>query len=37
VLTNVNFKALTPTTTAGEPMELRLLLNREPPGQNGGQ
>ena len=36
VLTNANFKALTPTTTAGEPMELRLLLNREPPGANSG-
>ncbi|HEX5398047.1 MAG TPA: protease modulator HflK [Verrucomicrobiae bacterium] len=36
VLTNVNFKALTPTTASGEPMELRLLLNREPPGANSG-
>jgi membrane protease subunit HflK len=34
VLTNVNFKAYLPTTANGEPTELRLLLNREPPGPN---
>ncbi len=31
-LTNVEFKAYVPTTANGEPVELRLLLNREPPG-----
>jgi len=31
VLTNANFKAYLPTTANGEPTELRLLLNREPP------
>jgi modulator of FtsH protease HflK len=31
-LTNVNFKSFLPTTPGGEPIELRLLLNREPPG-----
>jgi len=31
-LTNANFKAYLPTTANGEPTELRLLLNREPPG-----
>jgi modulator of FtsH protease HflK len=37
-LTNANFKAFLPTTANGEPTELRLLLNREPPGPNtGGQ
>ncbi len=34
VLTNANFKAYLPTTANGEPTELRLLLNREPPGPN---
>ncbi len=32
-LTNADFKAFVPTTASGDPMELRLLLNREPPGQ----
>ena len=37
VLTNANFKAFLPTTANGEPTELRLLLNREPPsGPNQG-
>jgi len=31
-LTNVNFKVHLPTSANGEPTELRLLLNREPPG-----
>jgi membrane protease subunit HflK len=31
-LTNANFKAYLPTTANGEPTELRLMLNREPPG-----
>lgn len=31
-LTNVDFKAYVPTSANGEPTELRLLLNREPPG-----
>lgn len=35
-LTNANFKAYLPTTAGGEPIEVRLLLNREPPGQNSG-
>ena len=36
-LTNVNFQALLPTSAGGEPTELRLMLNREPPGpRNGG-
>ena len=30
--TNANFKAYLPTRANGEPVELRLLLNREPPG-----
>jgi membrane protease subunit HflK len=30
-LTNANFKSYLPTTPGGEPIELRLLLNREPP------
>ena len=33
-LTNANFKAFLPTTAGGEPTELRLMLNREPPGPN---
>ena len=32
VMTNANFKAYVPTTANGEPVEVRLLLNREPPG-----
>ena len=32
--TNASFKAFLPTTANGEPVELRLLLNREPPGPN---
>lgn len=36
-LTNANFKAYLPTTANGEPVELRLLLNREPPGQRTGE
>jgi len=35
-LTNANFKAYLPTTANGEPVELRLLLNREPPGPRTG-
>jgi modulator of FtsH protease HflK len=35
-LTNANFKAYLPTTASGEPTELRLLLNREPPGPKTG-
>jgi hypothetical protein len=31
VLTNVTDKIYLPTTTDGKPIELRLLLNREPP------
>jgi membrane protease subunit HflK len=31
-LTNVDFKTYLPTTDNGKPIELRLLLNREPPG-----
>ena len=31
-LTNVDFKTYLPTTANGKPIELRLLLNREPPG-----
>jgi membrane protease subunit HflK len=31
-LTNVQFKSYLPTTANGKPVELRLLLNREPPG-----
>ena len=30
--TNANFKAYLPTVANGEPVELRLMLNREPPG-----
>jgi membrane protease subunit HflK len=33
-LTNANFEAYVPTSANGEPVELRLMLNREPPGQN---
>ncbi len=38
-MTNANFKAFIPTTANGEPVELRLMLNREPPGPKspGGQ
>lgn len=36
-LTNANFKAYVPTTAGGEPMELRLLLNREPPGPKSSE
>jgi len=36
-LTNANFKAYLPTTANGEPVELRLLLNREPPGPKTGE
>jgi membrane protease subunit HflK len=36
-LTNANFKAYLPTTANGEPVELRLLLNREPPGPGTGE
>jgi regulator of protease activity HflC (stomatin/prohibitin superfamily) len=32
VLTNVDFKTYLPTTANGKPIELRLMLNREPPG-----
>jgi modulator of FtsH protease HflK len=32
-LTNANFQAYLPTTVGGDPTELRILLNREPPGQ----
>jgi membrane protease subunit HflK len=35
-LTNANFQAFLPTTAGGEPIELRLLLNREPPGPKTG-
>lgn len=35
-LTNVNFQALVPTADGGAPPELRLMLNREPPGPKGG-
>ena len=35
-LTNANFQAFLPTTAGGEPTELRLMLNREPPGPNNG-
>ena len=35
-LTNANFKAYLPTTANGEPVELRLMLNREPPGPKIG-
>jgi membrane protease subunit HflK len=35
-LTNANFKALLPTTANGEPVELRLMLNREPPAPKSG-
>ena len=35
-LTNANFKAYLPTTANGEPVELRLMLNREPPGSRTG-
>jgi membrane protease subunit HflK len=35
-LTNVNFKASLPTTANGEPVELRLILNRELPGPKTG-
>jgi membrane protease subunit HflK len=31
-MTNANFKAFLPTTANGEPIEVRLMLNREPPG-----
>ncbi|MGD0350905.1 MAG: protease modulator HflK [Verrucomicrobiota bacterium] len=31
-LTNVQFKSYLPTTADGKPIELRLMLNREPPG-----
>jgi hypothetical protein len=33
VLTNVQEKIYLPTSTDGKPIELRLLLNREPPKQ----
>ena len=36
-LTNANFKAYVPTSANGEPVELRLLLNREPPGPKTGE
>ncbi|HLZ54073.1 MAG TPA: protease modulator HflK [Verrucomicrobiae bacterium] len=35
-LTNANFKAYLPTSPNGEPVELRLMLNREPPGPKTG-
>lgn len=35
-LTNANFKAYLPTSANGEPVELRLMLNREPPGPKSG-
>jgi len=35
-LTNADFKAYLPTSANGEPLELRLLLNREPPGPKTG-
>ena len=36
-LSNVNFQALLPTSAGGEPTEMRIMLNREPPGpKNGG-
>ena len=35
-LTNVDFKMYLPTTANGKPIELRLLLNREPPGPKTG-
>jgi len=35
-LTNANFKAYVPTSANGEPVELRLMLNREPPGPKTG-
>jgi membrane protease subunit HflK len=35
-LTNVDFKAYLPTTANGKPIELRLMLNREPPGPKTG-
>ena len=36
-LTNVNFKTYLPTTADGEPVELRLMLNREPPEPKSGR
>ena len=35
-LTNADFKAYLPTSAHGEPVELRLMLNREPPGPKTG-
>jgi len=35
-LTNADFKAYLPTSASGEPVELRLMLNREPPGPKAG-
>lgn len=35
-LTNADFKAYLPTSANGEPLELRLMLNREPPGPKTG-
>jgi membrane protease subunit HflK len=35
-LTNADFKAYLPTSASGEPVELRLMLNREPPGPKTG-
>ncbi len=35
-LTNADFKAYVPTSANGEPVELRLMLNREPPGPKTG-
>jgi membrane protease subunit HflK len=35
-LTNADFKAYLPTSANGEPVELRLMLNREPPGPKAG-
>jgi membrane protease subunit HflK len=35
-LTNADFKAYLPTSANGEPVELRLMLNREPPGPKTG-
>ncbi len=35
-LTNADFKAYLPTSPNGEPVELRLMLNREPPGPKTG-
>jgi membrane protease subunit HflK len=35
-LTNVDFKTYLPTTANGKPIELRLMLNREPPGPKSG-